>query len=762
MLPERKLQFGDFEFDLYQRLLVRDGRVVSLSPKVLRTLELLLEADGGVVSKEVFMHALWPDTFVEESNLTQNIFILRKTLGVTATGDHYLATLPKRGYRLTVAVVSMQDAAVSEVPAADVKENTAQMDTAAVGQDGVELPAPVQRLKLDEVIAVQPSASGEHSVAPDAMREVERHVKRSFVPSALWPWAIAALLLLILLTRRTLFHARQTSGPPLIVRTRRLTNDGLPKSLGPFPTTLVTDGERLFFTERRDNQSVIAEVPLNGGQVTTHEAPYPDSTVADYSRSGRHLLLGSIWHTDDTQPILTQRPAGSTGAAFQQVGELTGHEASWSPVGDRIAVAHGRFLQVADADGRNLTSLVSAMGVIYWPRWSPDGKLLRFTENFSANLSEIWEVAADGAGLHQILAGTAEGEQACCGSWSADGRSYVYLVAGPARSSIWMLPEQETGEQDQKAPVQLTVGTDEEWHAPLISADRTHVWAIASQQRGELMRVDPQTRELRPYLQGMSAEGVAYSPDRAWIAYTAYPEGTLWRSHPDGTSRIQLTQSPQVARFPRWSPDGSTLAYVGGQAGSAWKLYLLDVASARVTPMLQDDTNQGVASWSPDGKQIAFGRLLNFGTKDDPNLTIEILNRSSGKRTVVHGSAGLWTPRWSPDGRFISAVTQDNRSLRLFNLQRQQWTVLADIGVNDVVWSPDSRSLYFDTVFGGAPMLYRVQIAEGKVEPWADLKGLNRGGYFSPWLGMAPDGAPLLLRDTAIEEIYELSLKSSR
>lgn len=176
---------------------------------------------------------------------------------------------------------------------------------------------------------------------------------------------------------------------------------------------------------------------------------------------------------------MTQRAPGNADAAFEQVGELTGHEASWSPAEDRIAVAHGRFLQVADADGRNLSSLLSTTGVVYWPRWSPEGKVLRFTENFSGNRSEIWEVAANGEGLHQILQGTTEGEQACCGSWSADGRFYVYLVAGPGRSSIWILPQQTPGKPEQKAPVRLTVGADEERRAPLFSADGKRIWAIS-------------------------------------------------------------------------------------------------------------------------------------------------------------------------------------------------------------------------------------------------------------------------------------------
>ena len=412
-----KLHFGEFVYDLRQRLLLQDGRVVALSPKVLRTLELLLEAEGGVVSKETFMHALWPDTFVEESNLTQNIFILRKTLGATASGEHYLATISKRGYRLTVPVVPVPEPAIE--------------------------PSPEPKANLPGHAVLWPPVARDDSL-PEPQTMVSSSRSR-----AIRPWLVAALLLSFLWIGLA-FRAHEKKASALqISQTRRLTNDGMPKNLGPFPASLVTDGERLYFTERRDNRSVLGEVPVAGGEVSTRPAPSPEASVADYFRGSRSLLLGSTWHTDDNRPILELRYGE---AHARQIGELFGHEASWSPAGDRIAVARGRFLQVADADGKNPGTLVAASGIIFWPRWSRDGKRLRFSENFTGNRSEIWEVGADGKGLHQILSGTAEAEQACCGTWSADGQSYVYLVVAPARSSIWTLPEQSG------IPVRLTVG----------------------------------------------------------------------------------------------------------------------------------------------------------------------------------------------------------------------------------------------------------------------------------------------------------------
>jgi DNA-binding winged helix-turn-helix (wHTH) protein/tetratricopeptide (TPR) repeat protein len=100
-------EFGPFRVDPDRRLLLRDLHPVPLQPKAFDTLLVLIRNSETVVLKDDLMKSVWPDTFVEESNLAQNIFVLRKTLGETV-GDHrYIVTVPGRGYRFTEKVRSV-------------------------------------------------------------------------------------------------------------------------------------------------------------------------------------------------------------------------------------------------------------------------------------------------------------------------------------------------------------------------------------------------------------------------------------------------------------------------------------------------------------------------------------------------------------------------------------------------------------------------------------------------------------------------------
>lgn len=106
-LGHRKLfEFGRFRLDAEQRLLLRDGEVVPLAPKALDTLLALVESQGAVLQKEDVIKKVWPDTFVEEGSLAQNISILRKVLGDGMNGEPYIQTIPKRGYRFVIPLAA--------------------------------------------------------------------------------------------------------------------------------------------------------------------------------------------------------------------------------------------------------------------------------------------------------------------------------------------------------------------------------------------------------------------------------------------------------------------------------------------------------------------------------------------------------------------------------------------------------------------------------------------------------------------------------
>src|SRR5580693_8773923 len=95
---KRLWDFAEFHLDGEQGVLYRQGAVVSMPPKAIQTLVILVQRRGEVVTKDELMQAVWPDTFVEEGNLTFNIHLIRKALNARED-QPFIETLSKRGYR---------------------------------------------------------------------------------------------------------------------------------------------------------------------------------------------------------------------------------------------------------------------------------------------------------------------------------------------------------------------------------------------------------------------------------------------------------------------------------------------------------------------------------------------------------------------------------------------------------------------------------------------------------------------------------------
>jgi DNA-binding winged helix-turn-helix (wHTH) protein len=122
--------FGPFQLDPEKQTLLRDGEPVALAPKAFQLLLTLVSHGTETVSKDQLMKSVWPDTFVEETNLTRNVFALRKALGESEQ-NRYIVTVPGRGYRFAEGVHVLPDAGLSVVAAAshskvqvEVKETT--------------------------------------------------------------------------------------------------------------------------------------------------------------------------------------------------------------------------------------------------------------------------------------------------------------------------------------------------------------------------------------------------------------------------------------------------------------------------------------------------------------------------------------------------------------------------------------------------------------------------------------------------------------
>ena len=102
-------EFGPFRLDVENHLLLRKGEVVPLPPKAFDLLLVLVEESGRVLPKDELMSRVWPDSYVEETNLAQHISALRKVLGEREQGGQYIETVPKRGYRFVAQVREWQD-----------------------------------------------------------------------------------------------------------------------------------------------------------------------------------------------------------------------------------------------------------------------------------------------------------------------------------------------------------------------------------------------------------------------------------------------------------------------------------------------------------------------------------------------------------------------------------------------------------------------------------------------------------------------------
>jgi DNA-binding winged helix-turn-helix (wHTH) protein len=123
----RFYEFGPFRLDTAQHILLRDGQPVPLTPKALDILSVLVHNSGQLVDRNTLMSEVWPDSFIEENNITQNVSVLRRTLGDGANGRSYIETFAKRGYRFVASVRQLPDAesAFARTSVATEPENSA-------------------------------------------------------------------------------------------------------------------------------------------------------------------------------------------------------------------------------------------------------------------------------------------------------------------------------------------------------------------------------------------------------------------------------------------------------------------------------------------------------------------------------------------------------------------------------------------------------------------------------------------------------------
>ena len=534
----------------------------------------------------------------------------------------------------------------------------------------------------------------------------------------------------------------------------RITGDGQNKggTLG----AIVTDGSRLYMAEGPEMGGVIGQVSTSGGETTPLPVPFAQPEVFDISTSRSELLVGEFTSGLARWPLWTV-PLGA--AAPRRVGKILATGAAWSPDGQEIAYVIGHDLCKAKFDGSHSRKLASLPGTGFWLRWSPDGRRLRLTLGNVVDRtppSALWEVLADGSGEpRRLLPGWSRTSTECCGSWSADGKHFVFQATINGQTNIWAMREQPgMGSllRRYSEPAQITSGHLDSL-APVISPDGKKLYVIGQRLRGELSRYDAKSRQWVLDLSGISAQFVDYSRDGQWVVYVSYPDGSLWRSRADGTNRLQLTTAPMTASTPRWSPKGEQVVFQGGTGGNTG-LYLVAKEGGALQSLFQEQRRGIRPNWSADGNSIVFSHAPWL---EAAGASIEILNLKTHQLMQVPGSKGLLLADWSPDGRYLAARRDDHRGLMLFDFRTGAWTELAKDELNWANWSKDGRYVYFER-HGSVHALMRVRVDDHAVEEVTRLAGVKRAGTFGGfWFGMTPDDSPLLLRDSGTEEVYALN-----
>ncbi len=534
----------------------------------------------------------------------------------------------------------------------------------------------------------------------------------------------------------------------------QITSDGKAKG-GPFGA-IVTDGARLYLAEGSGAAQHVAEVSALGGETAFLPTSLGLPEVLDISGSRSELLVTSFSHQLAWPLWSLPLPAGTP----RRVGDLSATAAAWSPNAKEIAYIKDRDLYCANNDGSNARKLATLPGPGFWLRWSPDGARMRFTLGNPidrSGLLSLWDVSSDGKGLHLLLGGWNQPPTACCGNWTPDGKYFLFQAAQNGKTEIWAIREKQglrgrlartTGE-----PMQITSGQLNSL-APLPSPDGKKLYLVGQQLRGELVRYDSTTHAWAPYLSGTSAEFVTFSRDRQWIAYVTFPHGALWRSRVDGSEQLQLTSPPMQALHPRWSPDGSQIAFMGISPGSPSRIYVVPAGGGTLQIPYEEPRNQEHPNWSPDGNSVLFS-YIHWLEKTPTGISV--VHLKTHKLEQLTGSEGLWEGDWSPDGRYVVARTFDSHALMLFDFETRKWEELVKSDVGWVEWSASGRFVYFKRLGNQAAFL-RVNMHTRQVEDVVDLKNIKNTGWAGGlWIGLTPDDSPILLRDTGTQEIYALN-----
>jgi Tol biopolymer transport system component len=222
---------------------------------------------------------------------------------------------------------------------------------------------------------------------------------------------------------------------------------------------------------------------------------------------------------------------------------------------------------------------------------------------------------------------------------------------------------------------------------------------------------------------------------------------------------MQLTSKPLEVFMMHWSPNDRKLLLMARKPNQRWAIYSIDADGSHLHIIDPEDRSQADPDWSPHGKSIVFGRLPDLMSEASMPKAISLYNLRTHQAQKLPGSDGLFSPRWSADGRYIAALSIDQTRLMLYDLKSKTWRLLAHQSIADPTWGHNDQYIYFHDFTQPGQPLYRVDIHTDTIQPIANLKDLRATDAVDyRFAGLTPQNNPLVDARTSTANIYTMAI----
>jgi Tol biopolymer transport system component/DNA-binding winged helix-turn-helix (wHTH) protein len=614
-------QFGPFLIDVSERVLRRDGELVPLTPKAFDVLVALLEKPGQLISKEELLQKVWPDTFVEESNLAYNVFALRKALGDTAENSRYIETVPKKGYRFRASLNPASPPGNAQ-PVSEFRAEPGRMPLTGETRDGEVTILPFRMGLARSQVALEQKAD---PYTPDAglIAGPDSDPPRRFTFRRAWVWFGAAVLVAAGLSAVQSRWASPDAAPPRAVPLTSLPGVVRSPSLSPDGTYVVFGWNG----PTRNNPDLYVQ------QIGVTAPPYrlTSDPANDYSPS---------WSPDGrTIAFLRRGPAGDKievwriaplGGPERKVAEIQPRLASFRPA-SLAWCADSTCLLVTDTLGadkpdalfrialetgeKRQVTYPQKLGRDADPAISPDGGVLVFRRDATPLSGEFYRLSLtdtnDAEGDPVRLTSTLYAGKP---AWIPDSREILFS----ARGGLWRL-DTSTGGTPSRLPF---VGQD--GATPVVSRapdGRRRLVYVRSFADSNVWRVDT----ARPGAPAASPPVVAIASTRSDLTPNLTSDGRrvvflsdragdleFWVAAPDGSNAFQLTSMAIAPGFPKWSPDHAMIAFHGDPDGRP-DVLVVSARGGQPRNITKSTSGAAFPSFSRDGQWIYFASGLERG-----------------------------------------------------------------------------------------------------------------------------------------------------